>query len=212
MLTCQQSCLQKKLREKCNCVDKVIDDDEDVRCNLLNRTHETCRQQIYYLFDNQVLGCYCPAACLDLDYQTKVSHSIWPSPAYMGMLYSRMKERREVSTLEAIGNTDNLVRVHVYFEDLQVHSIDEHPEYSEGQLWADIGGTMGLCLGASLCTGVEFVELLCNLITVLLRRCFRSRDGSSNANRVASTTTIQVISSTSTMVLDTPSYKSSSQW
>ena len=38
----------------------------------------------------------------------------------------------------------SFVRVNVFFKDSRVQKRQQHPSFSLGQLWADIGGTTGL--------------------------------------------------------------------
>nr|XP_006821452.1 PREDICTED: uncharacterized protein LOC102804529 [Saccoglossus kowalevskii] len=63
----------------------------------------------------------------------------------------------------------NLVRLEVYFEELNLEKITAKPAYHVENLIGDIGGSLGLYIGLSLITVVEFLELLCDIV----RFCFR---------------------------------------
>ena len=61
----------------------------------------------------------------------------------------------------------NLLRLNVYFEDLSVVEFKQMPAYELADLFADIGGTLGLWMGISVLTIMELVELLIRLIVLL---------------------------------------------
>ncbi|KAK3103995.1 hypothetical protein FSP39_023507 [Pinctada imbricata] len=61
----------------------------------------------------------------------------------------------------------NLLRVNIYFEDLSVVEFKQMPAYELADLFADIGGTLGLWMGISVLTIMELVELLIRLVMLL---------------------------------------------
>ncbi|KAK6180811.1 hypothetical protein SNE40_008796 [Patella caerulea] len=61
----------------------------------------------------------------------------------------------------------NLLRVNIYLEDLSVVEFRQMPAYDMADLFADIGGTMGLWMGISVLTIMELVELIIRLIMLL---------------------------------------------
>lgn len=61
----------------------------------------------------------------------------------------------------------NLVRLNVYLEDLSVIEFLQMPAYELKDLFADIGGTLGLWMGISVLTIMELVELIVRLILLL---------------------------------------------
>ncbi|CAH1780635.1 unnamed protein product [Owenia fusiformis] len=153
VLSCMMSCLQNKIKTNCKCVDKIVHN--QTACDITNTTQEKCRQRMYHLFDEAKLGCDCPQACEELVYGTTISGSEWPSNQYSPYLLQKLEGGSPVSDIK-----QNLVRVHVYFETLAVHTIEEVPSYTWDNLLADIGGTMGMFIGISICTAFEIVELL----------------------------------------------------
>ncbi|XP_060598499.1 acid-sensing ion channel 4-A-like [Ruditapes philippinarum] len=58
----------------------------------------------------------------------------------------------------------NFLRVLIYYEDLNYELIEEEPLYEPVRFLSDIGGTMGLFLGASALTFVEILQLVLELI------------------------------------------------
>ena len=57
----------------------------------------------------------------------------------------------------------NLLRLNVYLEDLSVVKYKQMPAYGLEDLFADIGGTLGLWMGVSVLTMVEALELIVRL-------------------------------------------------
>ena len=57
----------------------------------------------------------------------------------------------------------NLLRLNVYLEDLSIIEFRQMPAYELADLFADIGGTLGLWMGISVLTVMELIELVCRL-------------------------------------------------
>ncbi|XP_041356988.1 uncharacterized protein LOC121374117 [Gigantopelta aegis] len=56
-------------------------------------------------------------------------------------------------------NSANLLKLEIYFKDLAVQESKKSLAYSAEGLVCDIGGSIGLCLGGSILTLVEFLEV-----------------------------------------------------
>ncbi|KAH3714687.1 FMRFamide-activated amiloride-sensitive sodium channel-like [Dreissena polymorpha] len=61
----------------------------------------------------------------------------------------------------------NLIRLNIYLEDLSVVEFKQMPAYELADLFADIGGTLGLWMGISVLTIMELVELLIRVSMLL---------------------------------------------
>ncbi|KAL8610208.1 hypothetical protein ACOMHN_038903 [Nucella lapillus] len=61
----------------------------------------------------------------------------------------------------------NLLRLNIYLEDLSVVEYRQLPAYGLADLFADIGGTLGLWMGISVLTIMELVELVIRLVCLL---------------------------------------------
>lgn len=61
----------------------------------------------------------------------------------------------------------NLIRLNIYLEDLSIVEFTQMPAYDLADLFADIGGTLGLWMGISVLTIMELVELLVSLILLM---------------------------------------------
>ncbi|GFS20679.1 FMRFamide-gated Na+ channel [Elysia marginata] len=61
----------------------------------------------------------------------------------------------------------NMLRLNIYLEDLSVVEYRQLPAYGLADLFADIGGTMGLWMGISVLTIMELCELVIRLLGLL---------------------------------------------
>lgn len=61
----------------------------------------------------------------------------------------------------------NLIRLNIYLEDLSIVEFMQMPAYEIADLFADIGGTLGLWMGISVLTIMELIELIVSLIMLL---------------------------------------------
>nr|7YVB_A Chain A, FMRFamide-gated Na+ channel [Aplysia californica]7YVB_B Chain B, FMRFamide-gated Na+ channel [Aplysia californica]7YVB_C Chain C, FMRFamide-gated Na+ channel [Aplysia californica]7YVC_A Chain A, FMRFamide-gated Na+ channel [Aplysia californica]7YVC_B Chain B, FMRFamide-gated Na+ channel [Aplysia californica]7YVC_C Chain C, FMRFamide-gated Na+ channel [Aplysia californica] len=61
----------------------------------------------------------------------------------------------------------NLLRLNIYLEDLSVVEYRQLPAYGLADLFADIGGTLGLWMGISVLTIMELMELIIRLFALI---------------------------------------------
>ncbi|XP_052832380.1 FMRFamide-activated amiloride-sensitive sodium channel isoform X1 [Octopus bimaculoides] len=61
----------------------------------------------------------------------------------------------------------NLLRLNVYLEDLSIIEFRQMPAYELADLFADIGGTLGLWMGISVLTIMELIELFTRLLMLI---------------------------------------------
>ncbi|XP_077867543.1 uncharacterized protein LOC144356731 [Saccoglossus kowalevskii] len=170
-LACQYTCVQREMLKYCDCVDSY--DTGEARCQLLNQTQDYCRQFIRYLFQGGHLGCDCPFSCSDKWYTRTLSQSLWPANVHLKHLlktiHSINPKTNDIN--DAAKVSANLARLEVYFEELVYSVSTELPAYGVKDLLSDIGGTLGLYIGISIITVVEFMELVTMITKYVFRRC-----------------------------------------
>ncbi|XP_038044543.1 uncharacterized protein LOC119719240 isoform X2 [Patiria miniata] len=161
---CLRVCVLQKVLQICNCSDSMELDGE--RCKLLDATQDLCKQMVYYLHSHGFLNCSCGTQCIDRLYTTTVSQSAWPSDAFRPHLLRNIHylnpKTSKIRSEEQIRK--NLVRLKIFFEELNYQETREVEDYSGTSLFGDIGGTIGLYIGFSIITFIEFIELLLYLI------------------------------------------------
>ncbi|XP_070566204.1 acid-sensing ion channel 2-like [Ptychodera flava] len=173
---CRKQCLQDYMERECGCVDTIMISDVP-RCRILNQTQEICRQLMYYMLQNNMLECECALPCSEIIYLKTISQSLWPSVTYLYHLlktiHSINDKTKDINDFEQAQS--NLVRLEVYFEEMTYETMSETPKY-EGvyNLLAEIGGVIGIYVGLSFITVVEFVEFFVAVVRYLFRRIKRS--------------------------------------
>ncbi|XP_070190671.1 degenerin-like protein unc-105 [Littorina saxatilis] len=182
---CQRTCYQRKVIETCECCDLDYPCLERSLAILGATSVSFCLQekQIRCLvrvnddFERGVSGCEdeCLPACQETTFTEEVSMGVWPSEASLGELQNKLHMLPKV-LLEGYNQTDvtffrkNLAKVHIYYKQLNYERIETEPAYNWYRLLSDLGGQLGLWLGFSLLTAVEFLELVCIVIRHVIRK------------------------------------------
>ena len=102
----------------------------------------------------EIENCPCKNLCSETYYNYFVSTSDFPNK---GVISTSRNENWTYQNMSSI--KDNYASVQIYFRSLTETVTDEKPEMTSIQLIGNIGGSLGLCVGASLITLVEVFEL-----------------------------------------------------
>ncbi|XP_077865926.1 uncharacterized protein LOC102805083 [Saccoglossus kowalevskii] len=159
-LACQKQCLQDYLFSKCGCVDTLSDDKP--RCSVLNKTQDACKQLMNYFYREAMLSCDCQLPCREFSFSKTISQALWPSTTYLPHLLNSIHatNRKTWVIRDKESAREDLVRLEVYFEDLNIQLVSEEEAYPVSQLLSDTGGSLGLWVGLSFITVIEFTEFL----------------------------------------------------
>jgi hypothetical protein len=71
-----------------------------------------------------------------------------------------MKEYQKGNNITAQFLRENFVRLDIFFRELNIEDVIQQQAYTTTALLSDLGGTMGLCIGASLLSLFELLDLL----------------------------------------------------
>ncbi|XP_077870415.1 epithelial sodium channel subunit gamma-like [Saccoglossus kowalevskii] len=202
---CEKSCYQNYLIATCRCSDPdypVLVINETMREILLpcdnydNGSDALCFDEVNVQYQYGDLNCDCPQPCSETTYIASTSFSSWPANNYMSDMNGIAERLNGIPNTGGIGSTGtseptqkNLVRVQIYFKELNFQSITESPAYSEFDLISDIGGQLGLWIGVSMITVCEIFQFLGVLVKLLFRRIMDKAETIGNR----STTPIQHI-------------------
>ncbi|XP_035700287.1 uncharacterized protein LOC118432774 [Branchiostoma floridae] len=169
--TCQHSCLQAALLDKCGCSDELIVINSTL-CSVLNKTQECCRQEVRKRHEDGNLLCNCRQSCEEDSYALWLSSSLWPSDRYVWYVLENIHTRSRARNLPLSPDElrQNLARVHVYFRDLNYELINENPTYTEETLLSGLGGLLGLYVGLSVITVFEFINLVVDVVKVACKK------------------------------------------
>ncbi|XP_035696828.1 uncharacterized protein LOC118430223 [Branchiostoma floridae] len=188
---CENSCFQCQVMQNCSCTTDLIDLSkvEAIQkcndqfqgapvpiCDLANPRVQACVKTQWKLFESGELNCSCNQACRDEAYELSISSAIWPSrpfePYILRDLHmiQQLKRRNLPRSSEEV--RDNLVRVEVYYEELNYQSISEEWNYREEDFLSDLGGLLGLYIGISFITLCEILDFVLDMIKLLMKKCF----------------------------------------
>ncbi|KAI4570840.1 hypothetical protein MJT46_006357 [Ovis ammon polii x Ovis aries] len=101
-------------------------------------------------------ACRCPNPCASTRYAKELSMVRMPSRAAARYL-ARKHNRSEAYIAE------NVLVLDIFFEALNYETVEQKKAYEMSELLGDIGGQMGLFIGASLLTILEILDYLCEV-------------------------------------------------
>ncbi|XP_063443161.1 acid-sensing ion channel 4-like [Mytilus trossulus] len=111
-------------------------------------------------------GCHCPPACSSTRYEVTLSSSIFPSDFYNDFLLKAINEFKQDFYRK------NLIVIHIYFDELKTTIVKQLPVYgSSVEIFGNLGGQMGLFLGASILTITELGEFLGFVLWFIWKKC-----------------------------------------
>ena len=156
--SCLLNCQTKICYEKCDCSPLSIDNKRACTLSdLINCTDYDMKE--YYQG-----GCQCLPACTTVQYTSVISSALYPSD----LTFRRLQHYGLNTSFEDFPK-NNLV-LKIYFESMEYVSEIQKPAITWDQLIADIGGQLGLFLGASFLTVIEAFQLLCKCICIFCGR------------------------------------------
>ncbi|ESO09375.1 hypothetical protein HELRODRAFT_168356 [Helobdella robusta] len=150
-------------------------------CSTSNEIEKNCANETLAAYEDGLLFGYemCPPPCKENIYKTSISSSKWPAKNTKDLMASfidkicRVAEHEDKSCNIDIKDCGMLF---IYFETLSHLIVEESPSYEFHQLLSDIGGVLGLYIGFSLLTIVEFIELIFEICRARFRkRCLRRK-------------------------------------
>jgi hypothetical protein len=109
----------------------------------------------------------CPLECKRTDYKASISMNGYPTIPYENTL-TASSDLYSASTFSQ-SLRYNILKVNIYYDSLSYTKINEEPAIDTITLVSNIGGSMGLMLGVSFATMVEFFELLLKFFLVFIR-------------------------------------------
>ncbi|KAM8972026.1 epithelial sodium channel subunit gamma-like [Pelodytes ibericus] len=179
---CKKSCAQAKMIKNCGCrmwEFPAPPGSNIPLCNISEPFVNNCVEMYEYKLSHDQLKCHCPLQCEEEIFELTLSSSQWPSSMYLESFSRRLHSRKRYKHTESI--RDNVVKVVVYYQQLNYELIEEVPSMQLVDLFSSIGGLVGLWIGVSVCTVAEFFELILNLLTFVVRQ-IPKRDEESPSN------------------------------
>lgn len=121
----------------------------------------------------------CPYECESISFDLSISYTQFHSQLYY---QNTLKNNENLVDIFGVNSTDEItyelfssqvLAMFIYFNKIATTEISETPSVSIASLLANIGGTLGLFIGVSLLSFVEFVDLTINIAIILHRFTLR---------------------------------------
>ena len=183
VLQCQTSCFLSKVSKQCNRFDffSNIFMPKDKRMPFTNGSKQTrcLAKVIKHLRDSNFESCNCKLPCHEVKYDKTVSYSKWPSETDIPIYKQLFSKALDLNASEVADDfvRRNFLRIDVYYGDMMYRMISEEESYSFGKLIGDIGGYMGLLVGASVFSLLELIVLIGQTIFAMMAaRTHRNND------------------------------------
>ncbi|XP_066272044.1 acid-sensing ion channel 1C-like [Branchiostoma lanceolatum] len=147
---CYLECRSKHIAANCSCRPYFLPGTAPL-CNPTDTS--TCVRTVVGRVISGELKCDCPVPCSMTKYSTSVSYGGWPNKNtrdYIVRTYGKTQDYMR----------ENGVVFSVFYEQLSYQKVRELKAMDTGQLASNIGGMMGLFIGASLLTILEVWEYL----------------------------------------------------
>lgn len=98
------------------------------------------------------LDCDCPLACHVVSYETVTTTAAFPNPSLIKILQTKGYNRTNDYLRK------NLINLVVTYTTNSYEAFRQTSQYDSGALMGEIGGNLGLFLGCSILTIIEFID------------------------------------------------------
>ncbi|XP_070574558.1 uncharacterized protein [Ptychodera flava] len=175
-LACHKNQIERYIARECGCVDTIYMNGS--RCQITNDLQELCRQLMEFFYQQGLLSSECREPCSEVQFTKTMSQAQWPSNKHVGGLIKVLQpinDKVKATVVDEQSARDNLVRLEVYYKELNYQNITKVPAYKIEELFGDLGGLLGLYVGLSLMTVAEFLEfflIALRLVVSKVRRLF----------------------------------------
>jgi hypothetical protein len=122
----------------------------------------------------------CPLECHRVDYDTKVSFASYPSRWYSTKLnqsgsFRRVLAKANISVDENITFDylkQTVLSVNIYYDEMSYIQMDESQKTDMSVVLGLIGGNLGIFVGVSILTLIEFIDLIINIISISIKNSY----------------------------------------
>ncbi len=162
---CFSLCLQKIGIDNCNCSLNWLKNYQNSSYCTLDKIG--CMTNVVEKYLSKILkdsNCVrsCPFECDTVAYKISTSHATYPSAYLRNKIFEKSIINRTGISLEDIDRS--VLRINAYYESLSYTSITEVESLTGLTLFSQIGGIGGFCLGISILSFIEIIDLLFTLI------------------------------------------------
>jgi hypothetical protein len=178
---CLKVCLQQYIINQCGCYDLAFTLQNFSNNNLkgcyedsdLNCYHD---KYIDYINNNQDAYCYkqCPIECNEIIIDMKTSYASYPSlwyadlmlnnSAFINMVKQTSTATNTTTTIDYDFISKSTLLINIFYNTMGYTYIEESPAMTIDNLIAIFGGNLGLFLGVTILSIVEFIEIIFYMI------------------------------------------------
>lgn len=162
---CKNLCYQDFLARTYNCFDSYLPHITNSEVPMCGKLIDSVDNIVFYdrkLFmrQNESRKCseYCRVACDSVAYTASVSSSEFPSSSYMDALVYNSKPIIARNNLSGSALRSSLASVNIFYLKNLQYAIVEEPATRFGIFIANLGGAIGLFIGASFLSFIEIFE------------------------------------------------------
>ncbi|XP_051980386.1 acid-sensing ion channel 1B isoform X1 [Xyrauchen texanus] len=170
---CRIDCETRYLVENCNC--RMVHMPGDAPYCTPEQYKECADPALDFLVERDNDYCVCETPCNTTRYGKELSFVKIPSKASAKYLAKKYNKSEQYIA-------DNIMVLDIFFEALNYETIEQKKAYEIAGLLGDIGGQMGLFIGASILTVLELFDYLYEVIKFKLCRCAKKKHQRSNSN------------------------------
>lgn len=178
-VNCLELCLQIKVSEICKCYDSEYDYLKKDSGSCFHDTGEKfdCIFRMFKEFGKlhrQDCLSKCPLECNSTSYNLRSSLSLFPTMTYAKTLLKNNHLAKKFdfnqSNIDINKLRERILSVNIFFDQLQEIRSSESVGKTSGNVFSEIGGSLGLFLGLSILGIIEIIEI----IGYALYSCIRS--------------------------------------
>ena len=167
---CVLNCFFTTIANTCRCIEPSIwtppSQEQFAEVSECGREDSCCVSEQYYT--HQDCEANCPQVCSYTAYSISTSYSAFPPTSRFQQETLGRRLGLDLTEFNDSYLQDNLLAVNIYFEDLNVERETTETSYTIVSLLADIGGQLGLFIGAGILT---IIELCIWMIDEIKDRC-----------------------------------------
>ncbi|XP_067945342.1 acid-sensing ion channel 2-like [Watersipora subatra] len=163
---CFQECKAAFVINLCSCRDLLQPPLNNTRtCDMYEMLYcSTPALRQFHAHSSHLDACNCKSECREIQYSAKVSALTFPSVGYARSTLNATPE--EIDYMKK-----NYVALTIYYGQMSYERLEEKVAFTPYDLIANLGGTLGVCIGGSLLTLFEFAEFgIISLTNLLAKR------------------------------------------
>lgn len=167
-VNCQLNCFLRIIPSICNCTMATFPIPKVKFCE--TKEENACQIKAYYnarLTNPHACNHECPLECERFYYSYGISSQRFPKTSYAEYLRNST-EMFAAATIDEI--KESTFRLIIYLESIGYNEMKEIAMFSILNLFSNIGGIFGLCLGMSILSFIEILELVWGIIILCFEK------------------------------------------